>query len=377
MPDLSVIKNLFDFQEFGPTYNKLDPSVGRWWYTNWFASKQKRQTILKTVRVLTVASSQIPGKLNLAGQPNVVQPPGYSDTDHTSVRQADKTELTTEIVVGLMKNASKWERMTAGQLLDDKIRDMKRKQYLLMEAMLAHMFVYNRINFDSNLRLLLPTVHATTGAITNHANTVVSIDFGVPDANRGNVNSLITAQWSTAGTDIQKQLNAIDKAQMDRGCPPIAEIHCNINDQHHIWNNTLVKTWVAANPQALQQLLTGGFITGLFGKKWVFHAESYVDPVGGSTVIDQIPQTLALMVPADGDWLRAYEGMEPMDKMPEKTRFSSTGEAMADLAYVPGEFGYVAKESGQPPTYWMNGINNWGVAMAEPNAVLVGKVFTG
>ena len=377
MPDLSVIKNLFDFQEFGPTYNKLDISVPRWWATNWFSGKNKQQTILKTVRVLTVASDQRPGKLNLAGQPHIHQPPGYQDGDHTIVRQADRTEFTTEVLIGLMKSASKWERITAGQLIDDKIRDMKRKQYLLMEAMIARQFIFNRINFDSQSRLLTPTVDATTGVITNAGGTIVSIDFGVPNRNRGNLNGAVTAQWSTAATDIQLQLDTIDKAQMVRGCPPIAEIHMNALDKHHILNNTLVQRWVAANPAPLTQILQGNFIQMLFGKKWVFHNESFVDPVGGSTVLDLIPQTYALLLPADGDWLRAYEGMEPMDKNPEKSRFGSTAEAMNDLAFVPGEFGYVAKEEGQPPSYWMNGINNWGLAFADPNVPLCGKVFTG
>lgn len=376
MPDLSVIKNLFDFQEFGPTYNKLDPSVGRWWYNKFYANKQKRQTMLRTVRVLSVASDQTPGKLNLAGQPNVVQPPGYSDTDHTIVRQADRAELTAEIIVGLMKNASQWERMTAGQLIDDKIRAMKRSQYILMEAMLSHMFIYHRINFNNKSQLLLPTVNASTGAITNHADTVVAIDFGVPNTNRGDINDLVTAQWSVAGTDIAKQLAAIDKYQMDRGCPPIAEIHCNINDRHHILNNTLVKAWAQADPATSREILTGNFISNLFGKRWDFHCESYTAPVGGATV-DMLPQTYALMIPADGDWLRAYEGLEPMDKDSGKTRFQSTAEAMSDLMFVPGEFGYVVKENGQPPSYWMNGINNWGEAFADPNAPLCGKVFTG
>lgn len=375
MPDLSVIKNLFDFQEFGPTYRKLDPSVPRWWANRFYLPKSKRPTMLKTVRVLSISSNQTPGKLNLSGQPNVVQPPGYADQDHTIVRQADRTELTSEIVVGMMKEASKWERMTAGQLIDDKIMDMKRAQYLLMEAMIAHMFVYHRINFNNKMQLLSPTVSATTGAITNHANTVVAIDFGVPDTNRGDINDLITAQWSAASTDIQAQLDAIDEYQSSRGCPPIAEIHCNILDKKHILNNTLFKAWSQADPATSREILNGQFVTNLFGKKWVFHMESYTAPVGGAKT-HLIPQNYAVFVPADGEWLRAYEGMEPMDKDPTKKRFQSTSEAMSDMVFVPGEFGYVAKEGGQPPSYWMNGVNNWGLAFADPNAPLCGKVFT-
>ena len=376
MPDLSVIKNLFDFQEFGPTYRKLDPSVPRWWFNKFFAPKTKRQSILKTVRVLSVTSDQTPGKLNLAGQPNVVQPPGYSDTDHTIVRQADKTELTGEILIGMLKGASTWERMTAGQLIDDKVMAMKRQQYILMETMLAHMFIYHRINFNNKSQLLLPTVHATTGAITNNASTIVAIDFGVPDRNRGDLNGAIAAQWSTASTDIAAQLAIIDKEQKARGAPAIKEIHCNILDRKHILNNTIVKAWAAADPATSREILTGNFITNLFGKRWEFHDESYTAPVGGATV-DMIPQTYAMLIPEDGEWLRAYEGLEPMDKDNTKTRFQSTAEAMADMVFVPGEFGYVAKEKGQPPSYWMNGINSWGEAFADPAVPLCGKVFTG
>ena len=376
MPDLSVIRNLFDFQEFGPVYRKLDPSVERWWAKNWYEPLPKQQSVLRTVRVLSVSSNQTPGKLNLAGQPHIAQPPGYSDTDHTIVRQADKTELTTEIIIGLMKSASKWERLTASQLIDDKVMDMKRAQYLLMEAMLAHMFVYNRINFDSQNRLLSPTVHATTGAITNNASSIVNVDFGVPDRNRGNLNGAISAQWSTAGTDIQAQLDIIDKAQADRGCPPIAEIHCNLLDRKHLLNNTLFQTWAKQDPAIARQIYSGNVVQGLFGKNWFFHKESYTAPVTG-TVTDLIPQTLALMLPAKGPWIRAYEGMEPMDKQSGQNRFSDIQAALNDMSFVPGEFGYIAKEPGQPPSYWMNGINNWGEAFADPNAVLCGKVFTG
>lgn len=374
--DLSVIRNLFDFQEFGPVYRKLDPSVARTWASRFYTNQPKQQTILKTMRVLTVSAAQTPGKLNLSGQPNVVQPPGYSDTDHTIVRQADRTEFTTEIIIGLMKGADKWRRMEASQLVQDKILDMKRKQYLLQEVMLAHQFVYGRINFNSANNILVPSVHATTGALTNHADTIVSVDTGMPARNRGDLNGRVTAQWSTAATDIQKQLDAIDKDQADRGCPPIAEIHMNSLDKYHLFNNTLVKTWMAANPIALQTLLMGGVLQGLFGKTWVFHRESYTHPVGGA-ITDLLPQTFALLVPADGPWLRSYEGFEPMDKDEGTSRFTNVQAAMNDMVFVPGEFGYVAKTPGQPPSYWMNGINNWGSAFADPNAVLCGKVFTG
>lgn len=84
--------------------------------------------------------------------------------------------------------------------LDRQVLEFKQKFDNLSVAMVHSMLALGKIHFDSSGNLL----YSSSGAD-------VTIDFGIPSANRDQVSGVIAASWDTASTDIPSHVRGLKK----------------------------------------------------------------------------------------------------------------------------------------------------------------------
>jgi hypothetical protein len=243
---------------------------------------------------------------------------------------------------------------------------------LQKEAVLAHTMSYHSVYFGQDGKLLIPSVHATTGVITAPTNPVVSADWEIPATHRGDLNSIISALWSSAtNVDIPGHLVAIRRAAVRARLPIPKNIWLNAINKPYILNNDYYEQYAIQNPAANQKFLEGyDVIEGLWGHNWRFFEGTY--EIGGTTY-DIIPSTVAIMFPDFGPWVKPLAGAELVPSSLEIK--NSPQEALASLIKTYGQFAYAQLEHNPVKLNLYMG-DNYGLNFAEPLAIWTPTVFT-
>lgn len=199
---------------------------------------------------------------------------------------------------------------------------------------------------------------------------VITADMGVSANHKGNLNGLVTALWSVAGTKIATQLDNLKNQAEAEGAEPPTEIYVHSLSKIHLRANTEFQTWAVENNQIADTILRGDMIPDLWGFNWHFYGGKYKGADGNMK--DFIPTTKAVICPKPGPWLRAANGST---LVPSSLEISQTVEqALSNVAKVYGQYAY-AKLLDNPLKLAMFMGDVFGLNFADPASIWQPTVF--
>lgn len=194
-------------------------------------------------------------------------------------------------------------------ILEKLIQAQVTQHTLTVDLMAIQTLFFGSLYRDSDHAILTPTAHATTGAITAPGGAAFVYDFNIPDESRGNLDGLVDALWSTAGTDIESQLILIqEKAAQERRAIPNT-IAFRKSDWPKLRQNTIFQTWAVNNQSAVDAVLRGEIVSGLWGWNWkAVDAQYQVNSSG--TLVDLWPANRVLITSSRETDITITDGVE-------------------------------------------------------------------
>lgn len=369
---MDSVKQILDYREFGAVYRDSSTIEDMIFTNRFFANPET--TWSDKVEVVNVTAINTPGKMNIrSGPPRIVQPTDLGSQSFTILRQSDEMPLPADALQAVREPDSQAMQQKGRFIVQENVRKFGRQAALFKEVAIASIIQKGRLNVKADGTLLTPSVHATTGVITDHADAQVIADYGQPTSRRGNLGGIIDAYWDVADTDIDKHLSAIKIAARKAGSMQPNTIYINEEDKWNLKRNTQFKTWAQYNSMRVDDVLRGDGIDGLWGFNWRFVNQYYNDEDGTAQPI--IPSKCGLLTPPDGDWHRAFNGVEPVFIDPSNY-FATMDQAVGALTFMEGQIAYAMIKSGPPVTLSAFYTDNWGVGLADPNAVWTPRLFT-
>jgi hypothetical protein len=207
------------------------------------------------------------------------------------------------------------------------------------------------------------------GAIlTSSANSVSSINFGIPTTNTGGCNIFNTAggdtlyDWQAAGTNIPQQLTNFKKQAMQNTSYPVKHAFYGSNIAGYFANNTEVQAYLSRDTfrkdgGAHQFLDTGELPDGtngstLFGIAWHPAWQQYQltensDGSASGTPTSFVGSDSVVFCPdPDPSWIRWIEGSSPVPADANNFRMG-TPQSLADMgiAFKHGQYAYCERKN--------------------------------
>jgi len=252
--------------------------------------------------------------------------------------------------------------------------DFGLRHQIFKECVIGQIFSFGRVNMDGQGNMLVPSVDATTGAVTDASGTILSCDMEMEDDHRGNLDGIIAASWATAGTKIADHLDAIKIAAEEAGTEEPTEIWVHPINKKHLRNNTQFETWAKENQVNADAVLRGNMIEDLWGFNWHFYGGTYKLP-NSTTKVPYLNKKVAAVCPAGGNpWISATAGV---NRVPSSIDIAtSLDEAIGNLVEVPGQFSF-ARVSFDPACAFMYMGDKFGLHLGDPNALWLASAFPG
>lgn len=256
------------------------------------------------------------------------------------------------------------------QVVMNAMEEFQQRHRILKEAALSTIFSFGRVCVNANGDIVRPTVNTLTGALSNPSGAVTVADYTIPDSHRGNLDGIIDTMWSSSATKIFQQLEDIDYQAELAGVPKPTDIIVNTLNKRHLRDNAEFQLWAKESNVAPDRVLMGETIEGLWGKNWHFVGGTYQNSSG--TTVDLVPQTHAIIVPPNGPWFRAVQGLQ---LVPNSLELQSDWRAALNaLNEVYGEFSYACLEHNPARlTQYMG--DKWGCMFPNPNVIWMPNVF--
>jgi hypothetical protein len=205
--------------------------------------------------------------------------------------------------------------------------EMRQLQDNLRVSALFSMLVNGTIWFDGN-----------GGLLPSDSGAVVTVDFGVPAANKAQAGGAIAATWATAATDIIGHVTAIRKAARKATGFPLRHAFYGPKIINYLLANTALKEILVRNPAYQAALASGEIPDGVLGFVWHPIAEAFFEDMGGTNRDWSGDDTLILTPEPSAEWMGWLEGTYPV---PTTINVASDAEAAArSVRPVAGRFTY-------------------------------------
>lgn len=247
-------------------------------------------------------------------------------------------------------------------------RQRKLKNLVIAKALTAGIVYVNQSG---------EVLEGSTGAVQ-------SIDLQVPSGNKTDIGGVISANWSTAGTDVFRQMDQIRDVASSNTVPVPTDVWLNKVNFYALRNNTGsgLQTYFSRNPELNDTMVRKNdagniveyVIPDLNGFTWHF-VDGYYEAADG-TKKPMIPKTgagsMIMTPPPNGEWVARANGRE---LLPTSLDVNSTLEgALADMQYADGEFFYAKLEHNPVRLDLFTG-DKFFFGFNEPNAVFIGTAF--
>jgi hypothetical protein len=194
-------------------------------------------------------------------------------------------------------------------------------------------FRYGIVYFDADGNLLPSATSA-----------LATVDMQVPAGNKDQLDilgggDLISADWSTAGTDINQDIINIKSAALKKNGYPLAYAFYGSSILQYLIDNTSLKNLINGNPGFAQAFLQGDIPDGFMGLKWRPAYDMFYEDADG-TIQSWFPSDFVTFTPEPSpDWWEVVQGTYPVPRSVGNV----AGDAMAllsQVAAVPGKGSY-------------------------------------
>ena len=200
----------------------------------------------------------------------------------------------------------------------------------------------------------------------NHA-----VDFGVPSANKTNLGGELTVNITNTAFDWWSLFAYMDLTSAQNNVTPVTDIWVNAIYKEDLRKNAQFIQWAASAFADAQTVLRGDMIDGLFGKRWHFVGQQYVD--SGGTMRPYIPTSKLVATPPPGDksWIEAANGST---LVPTTTGVGgSIEEVLRSVQEVYGPYSY-AKVRDNPVSVEQYAGDCFGLNFTSPKAIYMPTV---
>ena len=154
--------------------------------------------------------------------------------------------------------------------------------------------------------------------LASSSNATVTIDPGIPAANRNQLATLISASWATATTPIVKNLMNIQKQCLvnSKGrTGPIAHAIYGADIFDYIYNNTQAQAMIRNNPIYMSAFAQGVIPNGFAGiKNWWPGMFGFYSNASDTTVTPFAGDALAMFPEPNSSWYELQEGIQPVPR---------------------------------------------------------------
>ena len=369
---MKSFEEFLDFRELTGTWRD-QPVIHETPFTKMFWDGLPSRTVnAKEVELIVINGRTTPGPGNVAGgAARVIEMSGANKRALALFRYFTELPLQGDALKALRELESFGMQEKGREIVELALEDSRLSHALFREVVISNTYTVGRVCLDVDGNILTPTVHATTGVITNPAGTVISADFGVPNGNRGDLGGLITALWDVASTKIIDQVEAIQRNRAQNGLPRIKRIILNSVNKKHLRNNTQFGDWLKQNGLIAEQVMRGGILEGFADLTWEFNDGAWTDAAGTSR--DSVPLTSGIMIPANGGCQRNYRGTE---LVPSKIGIANDMKAaLASLRKLTGMFAYASLKHNPVQLSMFTG-DNFACGFASPDSILMPTLFS-
>jgi len=149
--------------------------------------------------------------------------------------------------------------------------------------------------------------------LASSAGAAVTIDFGIPDGNKDQLDilgdgAIIDASWNTVGTDIVGQLTAI-RQQIAKLCGYIVtDVFYGVNIPKYIAKNTTFTNIIRGNANVANEIKQGIISQGTGGFNWHPATDAFFVDADGSTQTWFGEDTVVFTPKVERSWYQYIEG---------------------------------------------------------------------
>lgn len=299
-----------------------------------------------------------PAPANLRGQPaRVLQPTGLAERRIYMLHAFNEVSLSMDALQMIRRPNDETLQKKGREEIQRQFEDFGDRHLIFRAVCLAKTLTEGQLHFNANGQIL----ESSSGA-------AYSVDFGVPDSHKGQLNdgggALISTAWSDPSAKILDDLDDLRVRAEEENAGEPRHIWLHHSAKRWLRDNTQLRDYVQGSPEKVDRVLAGSMIEDLNGWTWHFFSGSYQAADG--TVKPYLPKNKAVLTPDVGPWLRAANGSELISSF-EGVR-PSVDAALGEITEVFGDFAYV-KLVDNPTKLVLRMGTNFVYAFANPAAV--------
>lgn len=240
-------------------------------------------------------------------------------------------------VFDAIRNYDNPEAQAMGQAeIDRKTREHRQIFDNTRVSMIASIFRYGIIYFDADGDLL----HSSS-------NAVLSIDFGVPAANKNQLGGVIATKWSDVAANIIQQIKALKVTALKTSGYPLKYAFYGSSIIDWLMKNTALKAYIGGNSAYDQSFTNLEIPPGFLGLTWIPIESAFFEDAGGTTRDWFLDETVVFTPTPTPDWWEILEGTFPVPTSLGNVGGDATA-MLSNLRDVNGKFSY-AKLIDEPP----------------------------
>ena len=176
------------------------------------------------------------------------------------------------------------------------------------------------------------------------AGAVVSVNYGVPSGNQGQLNvdgtgNIIAVKWSTNTAPIVTQVNKLKKAARRLSGYPIKLAFYGENVPDYIFSNTAYRDFLKLNIKGNEAANAGEIADGWCGLTWIPAYEAFFEDQNGVNQNLVNPDMVTFTPAPSLDWWEWLEGTYPVPTT-IGTISNDAAQAMPSVAVATGMFSY-------------------------------------
>lgn len=367
-------QTMLDYRELSNTYRSAPTLQGTPFTDLFFNGPQPTSADEIEVYRVQVINKPAPGNTR-GSNPRQLQSPSMDKILYTLFYSFNELEIREKCLRFLMATDPDIQRI-GKEILDEQLASAGTQQKLFREVVLQQIFNGGRVNLAANGEILVPSIAADTGVITDNASTQQSVDFGIPNSRRGNCGGFFGAAgggyWDAADTLMFQQLANVADAALKAGSMRPTTVWLNKLRAPALINNSQFKEYAVANDVRNEAVLQGKGVDNLWGFNFKFLEGYWTDSTGVQRPI--IPLRGAILTPDGSDWYRKKEGTE---MIPTQVGIMSDFEAgLRSRKPVVGMFAFAQARATPLMKLSQYYGDNFGVGFPDPNVLWFPTVFS-
>jgi len=292
---------------------------------------------------------------------------GISEIPVTLIHTVEHIVLPMTTLMNLKDYQNEQRQKMGMQEVARQTSDFKRYFDNLRAAAVCSALTRGAVYFDADGNLL-----------SSSTNAVVTVDFGIPAGNKGQLNALgtgdiIDASWASADTDIVAQIESLKQAAVQLSNYPIRYALHGKNILGYLQTNTVLKEYLTRTEEMALQAAKNEIPSGLLGLQWLPMQEAYSELEDGG-VFWWDDDMVVFMPEPSPDWYEFIEGTYPV---PVSFELANNATSAVDVAHSlreqAGMFSY-AEMLTDPPSIKMVAGDTFLPVIKVPKAVFIADV---